>query len=198
MTKRKVLLLGFGGSYDKRIHLYSDSTTTDWRDVDWRDIDDVELTTLDINPAHKPDIVCDLNDVLYLNGKRLIGYPFEDNTFDRIDAYEILEHLGQQGDIKSFFLLFYELWRILKPGGVICATTPSWRSIWAWGDPGHRRIISSATLVFLDQNEYQKQVGHGPMSDYREHWQGDFEGTIIKEDDSMFAFTLTAIKPARL
>ena len=49
------------------------------------------LTTLDLNPDHKPDVVWDLNN---------IPLPFEDSAFDEIHAYNILEHVGRQGDYK--------------------------------------------------------------------------------------------------
>jgi SAM-dependent methyltransferase len=159
------------------------------------------LTTLDHNPDHSPDVVHDLE---------VLPYPFDDDTFDEVHAYEVLEHLGQQGDWRAFFAQFSELWRILKPGGFLAATCPSWRSLWAWGDPSHRRILCTGSLVFLDQQEYRTQVdGIGPegqpcrptsMSDFRRWYQADFAGVrgAIREDDDNFVFVLRAVKPSRL
>ena len=169
------LLLGCGSSRTKRIVV--PGYPQDW----------VELKTLDIEPCHNPDVVADLNN----------GIPYPDDTFDEVHAYEILEHLGQQGDYKSFFATFQDIWRVLKPKGVLCATVPDYRSLWAWGDPGHTRIINSGSLVFLDQTEYQKQVGVTAMSDYRSLWQGDFVRIGQQTQGENFIFCLEAQKPRR-
>src|SRR5262245_29516061 len=116
------------------------------------------LVALDYNRDHRPDVVADLDKT---------PWPFADEAFDEIHAYEVLEHLGQQGDARSFFAHFGEVYRMLKPGGYLAATCPSWQSSWAWGDPSHRRVITGGSLVFLDQTEYQRQVGKTPMSDFR-------------------------------
>lgn len=140
-----------------------------------------ELVTLDIDPASNPNVLWDLND---------LPLPFWDEEFDEIHAYEVLEHIGQQGDWRTFFAQFSEFYRILKTGGHLFATTPSWNSEWAWADPGHTRIISMGTLTFLDRSEYEKQVGKTPMTDYRHVYNGDFEivHSDVKED--RFAFVL--------
>src|ERR1700741_3772510 len=91
------------------------------------------LTTLDIDPTTKPGVVWDLVN---------IPLPFEDDFFDEIPAYEVLEHIGSQGDWRFFFAQFSAFWRILRPGGYIMGTSPKASSPWAWGDPGHSRIIS--------------------------------------------------------
>lgn len=145
------------------------------------------LTTLDLNGDHNPDIVWDLNDR---------PLPFDDNTFDEIHAYEVLEHIGRQGDFKAFFEEFEEYWRILKPKGFLYATCPCWNSMWAWGDPSHTRVISPGTLVFLSQKEYDSQIGKTAMSDFRYIYKGDFQ-TIYKNDcerSGTFIFILEAIK----
>ena len=141
--------------------------------------------TLDIMPEHKPDVVWDL-DVLPL--------PFKDNEFDEIHAYEVLEHCGRQGDWKFFFAQFTEFWRILKPGGYFCASTPMWDCQWAWGDPGHTRIISPHSLMFLDQQFYAEQSGKTAASDYRPFYKGDFEILGKMEKDVNFFFVLRAKK----
>jgi SAM-dependent methyltransferase len=178
---RKILLLGAGSSRGRRIHLHGDSPDlSDWGG---------ELVTLDWNADHGVDVVHDLS---------VFPWPFNDDTFDRIDAYEVLEHLGRQGDFHGFFRDFGELWRILKPGGFLAATCPSYRSMWAWGDPSHTRILTSGSLVFLDQQEYRKQIGKTTMSDFRFCWQGDFERVVVQEDDEHLSFVLRAVKPSRI
>jgi len=149
-----------------------------------------KLVTLDMYAGHKPDIVHDLTQ---------IPYPFEGNTFDEIHLYDVLEHLGQQGDYKCFFSQFEEFYRILKPSGWLMAVSPAPSSPWAWGDPGHTRIVGPECLVFLDQAEYTKQVGVTPMSDYRFCYEADF---IVRHSevtqDLQHAFALQAVKPSRI
>lgn len=179
------LLIGCGPNRDRRLR-------PPGRPFEWED-----LTTLDWNPAHRPDVVHDLEQV---------PYPFDANTFEEIHAYEVLEHLGRQGDFRAFFAQFEELWRILKPGGFLCATCPSFRSMWAWGDPSHTRVITSGSLVFLSQAQYLSQVDGIPgprtsMSDFRFCYRGDFEVAltpegqrIVIEDGENLRFILQAVK----
>lgn len=168
---KKELLIGCGSMRDKR--LVCDKTDT------WSN-----LTTLDYNPAHKPDHIWDLN----------IGtLPFNDNTFDEIHAYEVLEHTGAQGDYKFFFKQFADFWRVLKPNGHFLATCPSRHSVWAYGDPSHTRVLQKEQLIFLDQDEYS-QVGTTSMSDFRSIYKANFKAVYVKEDDESFQFILKAIK----
>ena len=146
------------------------------------------LTTLDFNADHKPDVVWDLEN---------LPLPFEENQFDEIHAYEVLEHTGHQGDFRFFFAQFSDFWRILKPGGWLIGTCPSAQSIWAWGDPSHKRIVQAANFVYLDQTEYTRQVGVTPMSDFRNIYKADFERVQVIEDQNFFCFLLRAVKPSR-
>jgi len=166
------LLIGCGNNRKKRVHRKEDSD-------EWKD-----LVTLDIDPGTNPDYVHDLN---------VLPYPFEDNQFDEIHAYEVLEHCGQQGDWHFFFAQFYEFWRILKPDGVLFGTTPMWDGRWAWGDPGHTRIVSKESFVFLNQGSYE-QVGKTSMTDYRPWWKGNFELAYAHEDEDQLGFGLVARK----
>ena len=68
-----------------------------------------------------------------------------------------------------------------------------WDSPWAWGDPGHRRVIPKDALIFLNQSEYE-QVGKTAMTDYRNVWEGNFEVIGTSETDHQLAFVLRAIK----
>ena len=77
--------------------------------------------------------------------------PFADNTFDCIVTSEVLEHI--QNDVAAL----HELSRVLKPGGVLAATVPSWfpeKINWMLSDEyhapksvgGHVRIYSATEL----------------------------------------------------
>lgn len=169
------LLIGAGASRERRLRCNGRQAWTN-------------LVTLDFNAEHKPDYVHDLE---------VLPYPFQADTFDEIHAYEVLEHLGRQGDWRSFFAQFSELYRILKPGGFLAATCPSYKSTWAWGDPSHTRVITQGTLVFLDQEQYVKQVGKTSMSDFRFAYQADFRPVWVQEDEEAHKFVLQAVKPSR-
>jgi hypothetical protein len=140
--------------------------------------------TLDINPEHCPDVVHNLE---------VLPLPFGDNEFDEIHAYEILEHTGNLGDYEFFFAQFSDFWRILKPAGVLYAIVPAYSSLWAFGDPSHKRVINKGTLIFLGQKNYEKQVGKTPMTDFRYIYKADFDVIYSKETDTIFCFALRAI-----
>lgn len=171
----KDLLIGCGSDTTRRIR----STRDHWSN----------LVTLDINPDHKPDVVWDLME---------FPYPFEDNTFDEIHAYEVLEHTGTQGDYKFFFKQFSEFWRIMKPEGYLIGTCPMPNSVWAWGDPSHTRIVQKENFVFLSQNFYKNEVGVTSASDFRYIYKADFDFVFMEEKDDSFRFGLKVVKPSRI
>lgn len=166
------LLIGCGNNLKKQVK--PEGLPQEW----------CELVTLDSDEGVNPHVVHDLNN---------IPYPFGDSIFDEIHAYEVLEHCGRQGDWRFFFNQFEEFHRILKPDGVFIATVPPWDSIWAWGDPGHTRIISEANLLFLCQDQYE-QVGRTAMTDYRRWYKGNFKIMFSTEKNGAYVFGLRALK----
>jgi SAM-dependent methyltransferase len=195
MKDRHELLIGCGTARVKRM-------TSQPQFLAWAD-----LTTLDIYEACKPDLLCDLERVFWCpedytdQGERCIDWAegfIKDDYFDEVHAYEVLEHLGHQGDAVAFFELFAEIYRVLKPGGYLFATVPSKYSGWAWGDPGHRRIITREALVFLDREQiHRNRVNKTPMTDYDHLWGGDFKIFAAEDDNVFLTFALQAMKPPR-
>ena len=151
-----------------------------------------DLTTLDINPDHNPDVLWDLEKY---------PYPFADNTFDEIHAYEVLEHLGRQGDWRAFFDQFTEFWRILKPDGCFFGTTPEPGTGGVWADPGHCREVSKGTLLYLQQRTYDNMLPglpwtliSGEVTDYRFYYKVDFVILEAVYWETTFRFVLKALK----
>lgn len=194
MSDFRELLIGCGHSRVKKVA--SVDGNPHWRG----------LVTLDGNESCLPDIVVNLNERHWgyakWNREPNVGarYYFEPNQFDEVHAYEILEHLGQQGDAESFFATFTQIWHVLKPNGHLYATVPSRYSPWLWGDPSHCRAILPESIVFLDQSEYIRQLD-GPnktaMSDFRSIYQADFHPARLLDNRETFQFILRAVKPSR-
>ncbi len=168
------LLLGCGSNRAKKLNVQG---RAEWSG----------LVTLDCNADHKPDVVHDLHDPL----------PFDDNSADEIHAYEVLEHLGRQGDWRFFFAQFSDLWRVLKPGGYLLGTVPLPSSPWAWGDPSHTRVIPRESFTFLHQPSYA-QVGVTAMSDFRFVYKADFDIVHLADNGDVLEFGLQAVKPSRV
>jgi SAM-dependent methyltransferase len=147
---------------------------------------------VDIDPACEPDLVWDLNQ---------LPLPFEDNKFDRVNLIHIFEHLGDPWLIKKpyvkwFFEFWNEIWRVLKPGGLVQFIAPNINNEQTWGDPGHCRAITPQTLCFLSKKIYQMNVDMtSPMTQY--DIQCDFEFLVVPHlslNNLFIAATLRAIK----
>lgn len=179
----KVLLVGAGSSRDRRLRTRGDQQATDFSDC--------ELTTLDLVAAHGTDIVFDLNRVHRGEGP----LPAADESFDEIHAYEILEHLGSPGAYEGWFREWREWYRVLRPGGLFCGTVPWWQSMWAWADPGHTRCLPPGAFVFLQQKQYEQQVGKTAMSDYREWWPAphNFDPLLMQQQGENLCFILRKV-----
>jgi len=75
-----------------------------------------------------------------------IPLPFKDNEFDVIIASHIMEH------IVNFYPLMEELYRILKPNGILKITSPYFVS---FKHPDHKRAFSQHSFKHFRQ-EYSK------------------------------------------
>lgn len=170
------LLIGCGNNRVRKLQLESEGDGP----KPWTD-----LVTMDFDPDCGADIVHDLNET---------PWPVETDAFDEVHAYCVLEHLGSQGDFRSFFAHFGEIWRALKHGGRLFGYCPSYRSEWAWGDPSHTRVITPGAMSFLSQRMYAAQVGRTAMTDFRWLWKGDFEPVALDDDGERFRFVLEARK----
>lgn len=91
--------------------------------------------------------------------------PLKDAEFDLVKAYDFLEHVPHtlfdkerrpvRGD--GFIVMMDELWRVLKPGGVLDARFPAFNNVNNFIDPTHTRQILEETFryYFLADGKYR-------------------------------------------
>lgn len=71
------------------------------------------------------------------------GLPFRSNTFDRVIAFNLLEH------VSDLVHVMQEIHRVLTPHGVIHIRVPHFTHRGAYGDPTHRRFFSYDTFFYF-------------------------------------------------
>jgi SAM-dependent methyltransferase len=81
--------------------------------------------------------------------------PFPDATFDRIITSEVLEHIDED------VMALGELARVLKPGGTLAATVPTWfpeKICWALTDEYHAPFVDGGHVRIYTEAELRTKV----------------------------------------
>jgi SAM-dependent methyltransferase len=68
--------------------------------------------------------------------------PFEPESFDIVTALDVIEHLDDDR------VALRELWRVMRPGGVLIVSVPAYRFLWTYWDDilGHRRRYTTGMM----------------------------------------------------
>ncbi|NNU43091.1 methyltransferase domain-containing protein [Ramlibacter montanisoli] len=84
--------------------------------------------------------------------------PYEDASFDSVSAYDFFEHVPRvllTADGRStrfpFIELMNEVWRVLKPGGLLYASMPCYPSEQAFQDPTHVNFLTISSHEYFTQ-----------------------------------------------
>jgi SAM-dependent methyltransferase len=102
-------------------------------------------------------------------GADALALPFPDGTFDRIIASEVMEHIGDDQGAAT------ELARVLRPGGTIAVTVPSWlpeQVCWQLSDEYHAPHVPGGHVRIYSRNglaQVLRGAGLRPSSSHRTH-----------------------------
>jgi SAM-dependent methyltransferase len=115
--------------------------------------------------------------------------PFEDDYFDTISAFDLLEHIPRwerdaNGNIRYPFIdLLSEIHRILKPNGYFTAVTPAVPAPQAFQDPTHINFITEETIkYFIGDYPLATSVGYGFVGNFQKTHQSWLRGSGPFED----------------
>ena len=79
--------------------------------------------------------------------------PFDDATFDYVTAFDFIEHVPRVTYLPArrfpFIELMNEIWRVLKPGGLLYAVTPVYPHVAAFQDPTHVNALTTGTHEYF-------------------------------------------------
>jgi SAM-dependent methyltransferase len=81
--------------------------------------------------------------------------PFADESFDRVIASEVLEHIVDDEAAIA------ELSRVLRPGGTIAVTVPAWlseRICWALSDEYHAPFVEGGHVRIYTERELRSKL----------------------------------------
>lgn len=76
----------------------------------------------------------------------VLPWPFADETFNRITLSHVMEHL------KPWLVIdiMNEMWRVMKPGGLLMLAMPYPGSFGFYQDPSHIKSWNEATATYFD------------------------------------------------
>lgn len=114
---------------------------------------------VDWSPLNNPDIVHDLN---------TLPYPFEDNSFDYIEIFHVLEHLDKP------FAIMREIHRLLKPNGILHVKVPHFSRGFTHAEHAHGFDI---TFPLYFRKSFTKSGFYGVEYDLEKmqlHWLAFF------------------------
>lgn len=121
-----------------------------------------DTIALDYIAAFNPDVVRDIRK----------GLPFDSEKFDEVECFHVMEHIGPNED---FLFVMQEIYRVLKPGGIVAIAVPHFQAPSALNVYEHVRLFDVDSFCNFYDNPYAKEMGI-PLFEHIEHCLRDRDG----------------------
>jgi len=125
-------------------------------------LDDLRTARQRFAEFHRPD---DPDRSFGLSSASALQLPFADHTFDKVICSEVLEHIPDyRGALR-------EIQRVLKPGGLLCASVPRcWpeRICWALSEAYYK--VPGGHIRIFRAGELRGEIERLGFRRYHRHW----------------------------
>ena len=117
-----------------------------------------------------------------LSSANALALPFADHTFDRVICSEVLEH------IPDYRAALVEIERVLKPGGLLCATVPRcWPERICWWFSSSYHLVPGGHLRIFHAGELRSQIEELLLSIKDKHPQWSMPGLGVNFSEDLFS-----------
>lgn len=114
---------------------------------------------VDLDPVCAPQVQADLEHA---------RWPWDDASVDEVRMCHSLEHMGETVATRKFVM--QEMYRVLKPGGLVNIAIPWHKHAFFWNDPTHVWPITVEQLMLFDRalNQWNREhfSAHTPLAEY--------------------------------